>query len=363
MRKRLQGAVAAFAVAGLMAAAGCSGEEPAVEAGKNGELTKVTLLTGLAFYGQVGYMFAGQEKGFFREEGLDVKLEGGLGPQANLQKLKAGAAQFAEMDITGAMIEYGAGRAKDWKLIASVEQKTVAGFSALSGSGVVAGNPRSLEGKKVGYVNGVIKQLAPGYEKLTGIDGSKITWVPVQPNALAQVLTSNTVDAATYYLNTTGAIQALEAQAAKASGKAPRQVVNLPYSDYFTDMFGNGIVVSGSYAKEHPDVVKAFSRAIIKSLRWALDNPDETGQIFVKTDQGRTYPGGAAGAAGELKAMKPYAVVGNEPVGLISEERMARAIASLQAVPSSSDGKPAPSFLPGTVTPRDLVAFDLMPTS
>lgn len=352
------------ATAGILAltlvAAGSAACDPNTsDSGSNKPLTKVTLLTGLGFYGQTAYMMVGQDKGFFREEGLDVTIQGGTAGEKNFEQLRSGAAQFIETDSTSAMLEYGSGQYTDFEFIASVEQQTVMCFSALEGSGITANNPKSLEGKTVGYIDGGINwRLAPGYAQLAGFDFNKVKWQPIAGDAIGSSLATNQVAAVTNFINSTGAIVGTEAGIAKKKGKAPRQVINLAYSTYLGDLFGNMIIVTKTYAKAHPDTAAAFSRAIIKSLRWALDNPDEAGAIFYKHHP--EYPGGVQGAAGELKAMKPYASLGNTPVGLIDQSKLARAIAWIQAMPNPQNG---PKFTKTGVTPSDLVGYDLMPKS
>jgi NitT/TauT family transport system substrate-binding protein len=46
------------------------------------------------------------------------------------------------------------------------------------------------------------------------------------------------------------------------------------YSDLGLDLYSNGIMVSPKLAKEHPEAVKGLLRAINRSLRESVENPD-----------------------------------------------------------------------------------------
>jgi NitT/TauT family transport system substrate-binding protein len=46
------------------------------------------------------------------------------------------------------------------------------------------------------------------------------------------------------------------------------------YSDLGLDLYSNGIMVSPKLAREHPDTVRGLLRAINRSLRETVENPD-----------------------------------------------------------------------------------------
>lgn len=325
--------VVAGMVATTLAMAGCAdGDAPAARGG--GVL--VTYLTGLGIYGQESYMWVGIDKGFFRDVGIEVEIEPGRGSAANLRSLHEGRADFAALDTSGAQIEFMAGRSRGSKLVAAIHQLTVLCVSALEGRGIAG--PKDLEGRRVGYVEGGVNyQLFPSYAIRAGVDPSKIDWVPVDGQQLPSVLASGRVDAVTYLVSSKGALEAA----------AKRKTVNLAYAEYMPALYGNGVAASAKTLATRPEVAKAFASAVVRSLVYALEHPDEAGAIFARYQPG--YP--AATAASETALIKAYAVAGGAAIGTFDRDRVARSIAMLQDL----------GFGLGRVTPEDLVAFDLAP--
>jgi NitT/TauT family transport system substrate-binding protein len=62
------------------------------------------------------------------------------------------------------------------------------------------------------------------------------------------------------------------------------------YSDLGLDLYSNGIMVSPKFAKAHPEAVKGLLRAINRSLKETVENPDAaiellaTEEPLIKTD-------------------------------------------------------------------------------
>lgn len=340
---RLIGAVAAATA--LILAAGCSGsdDDKKTEAGAapGGQLEKVTYLTGAGILGRESYVYVAMEKGFFSEAGFDVQVQPGKGTEPNLKLLQSGAVDFAVLDITAALISYGKGTSKDFTIVSAIQQRNLACFMAFSGSGI--STPKDLEGKKIAYIpGGIVKTLFDTYAKLAGVDPTKVTWVTTPPENLVKVLAAGSVDAATQFVVGKPQIE----NAAKAKSQT---AVVLPFSDQLTNLYGNGLGVSKKLATDNPDKVKRFNTAMLKGLQYALDNPDEAGQIYTKYQ--KTQP--APVAAAEMKLMIPYAKSSGIALGALDEQKATQNVAALQ-----SGGA-----IPGTINPKDVINFDVVAKS
>ena len=102
---------AAVATAALILTAGCTGDDDGAKSesgAKGGALEKVSYLTGVNIQGRESYVYVAQEKGFFRDAGLDVEVKPGLGSEKNLQLLQAGQVDFAMLDISAGLISFTA---------------------------------------------------------------------------------------------------------------------------------------------------------------------------------------------------------------------------------------------------------------
>lgn len=337
MRKLRSRLVAALLSLTVVAAGGCGGGDSTHRAIRS--VTQVTYLTGFALRGQESYMYVAVEKGFFREAGLSVDIKAGAGTGENLKLLLGGKVDFAIVDLTGALIEYGGpNKTRGFTVVAAIHQSTLSCIMALDGSGI--SSPRDLAGRSIGYQPGGVNfTLFPVYAKLAGIDATKVRWVTVAPAQLPTLLAAGKVDAITQLVVGKPAVQ----NAAKG-----RKPVTLPYSDYLTDPYGNALAVSTATARDKPDLVRRFRDAMLRGLTYAMDHPDEAGEIFAKRVKG--YP--AEVAAEETALLAPYVhTADGGPLGGIDASRVARGVALLQ-----SGG-----VISGPIAPDEVVSFALTP--
>lgn len=341
---RTLGAVAV--VAAMALGAGCSGGDDDSGNGNanangsgNAAPEKVTYLTGAGILGREAYVYVAMEKGYFKEAGFEVDVQPGKGTNANLQILQGGKADFAVVDITAAIIEYGKGTFKDFTVVNAVQQRNIQCIMALDDSNIKT--PKDLAGKKIAYLpGGVARALFPAYAKLAGIDESKIEWVNIPLEQHPANLARGTVNAATQFAVGKPGIE----NAAK-----PRKAVVLPYTDYLTDLYGVGVAVTKKTASESPDKVRRFNDALLKGLRDAIANPAEAGKIYAKYQKTQPQPVATA----ENTLMVPYVNVSGATVGALDPQRVARNIAIVQGA----------GLIPAAIKPEDVVTFDFSPKS
>ncbi|GAA3294920.1 ABC transporter substrate-binding protein [Dactylosporangium vinaceum] len=322
----------------LIGVAGCSSDSKGdpTPAAQNKAPDKVTYLTAFGAVGRDAFAWVAQEKGYFKEAGLDVDIQLGAATGENLKGLASGKAQFANLDLIGAWILAGKGEYKDFRAIAAIHQQTLVSIVALEGGGITA--PKDLEGKKLGAATGSVNQLLfPGYAKLAGIDPTKIQWVNAQPAQLPALLAGGQVQALSTFLIGSKGIE-------KAAGG--KKSVVLPYSKYLGDLYGNGIITTSKIAKENPDLAKRFRDASLKALKYTIEHPDDAAQILKKAQPAADV----TAAIGEITLMTPYVTSGSA-IGVMDQERVARAIATLQAS----------ELIPAGLTPDSVVDFSLTP--
>lgn len=313
----------------LISGCGDSGDS----GGGSAQSDKVTYLTAFGAVGRDAFAWVAQEKGYFREAGLDVTIQLGAATGENMKVLAAGRAQFAQLDLTGTWILAGKGEFTDVRAIAAIHQQTLVSIITLQGSGIT--QPAHLEGRKVGAATGSVNQLLfPGYAKLAGIDRSKVRWFDAQPAQLPTLLASGRVDALSTFLIGVAGVE-------KAAGG--KRTVVLPYSRYLPDLFGNGIVAPLSITRDRPDLARRFRDAALKGLRYTLEHPEEAARILKKAQPAADV----TAAVGEITRMAPYV----KPSGVIDRERVANALATLEGG----------GLIPPGLTPDSVVDFRLAP--
>ncbi|MFI5911017.1 ABC transporter substrate-binding protein [Dactylosporangium sp. NPDC051541] len=337
--KRYRALLASALAVVLIGVAGCSSDtkdNSTTPAAENKAPDKVTYLTAFGAVGRDAFAWVAQEKGYFKEAGLDVDIQLGAATGENLKGLASGKAQFANLDLIGAWILAGKGEYKDFRAIAAIHQQTLVSIVALEGGGITA--PKDLEGKKLGAATGSVNQLLfPGYAKLAGIDATKIQWVNAQPAQLPALLAGGQVQALSTFLIGSKGIE-------KAAGG--KKAVVLPYSKFLGDLYGNGIITTAKIAKENPDLAKRFRDASLKALKYTIEHPDEAAQILKKAQPAADI----TAAVGEITLMTPYVTSGSA-IGAMDQERVARAIATLQAS----------ELIPAGLTPDSIVDFAITP--
>jgi NitT/TauT family transport system substrate-binding protein len=294
---------------------------------------KVTYVTAFGAVGRDAFAWVAQEKGYFREAGLDVTIQLGAATTENVKVLAAGRAQFAQVDLAGVWILAGKGDYRDIRAIAAIHQQTLVSIVALEGAGIT--QPKQIEGKKVGAATASVNQLLfPAYAKLAGIDPAKVEWVNAQPAQLPALLASGRVDALSTFLIGARGIE-------KAAGG--KKTVVLPYSTYVPELFGNGIVAPASITTGQPDLARRFRDAALKGLQYTLEHPEEAAQILKKAQPAADV----TAAVGEITAMAPFV----KPSGVIDRQRVATALKTMEGIGL---------FAPG-LTPDSVVDFALAP--
>lgn len=331
---------AAVIAVALIAAAGCdsSGNKTTQANSGNKPADKVAYLTGFGSFGREAEAWVADKKGFFKDENIEVTISAGAAGDSNTKLLEADKAQFAIVDFGTLLQQVGTGTHTDIRALAAIQQRTVSSVIALQGKGITS--PKDLVGKKIGAAPGsVLQAMFPGYAQLAGFDPHTVHFIPGSPADLPGMLARGDVDALLQYLVGAPAIQ--------AAAKTP--TVTLPYSDYFADPYGSVLITTTKLINENPDLVKRFTTALMKGLTYAVNNPAESGDILHAA-----VPATLAQPAGqELTLMKQY-VLGTDngkPVGSFDQARVARAIASLQAL----------NLFPAGLTPDKVIAFDVAP--
>jgi NitT/TauT family transport system substrate-binding protein len=340
MMQRFTRIAAAVTMVTLLAtAAGCGNSSKSEAKGPD----KVTYLTAYGAVGRDAFAWVALDKGYFKKNNLDVKIELGAAASKNLQAVSSGRAQFATLDFVGAMIAADpvkGGAQQQFQAIAAVHQKNLSSIISVPSANITT--PKDLEGKTVVTATGGVGGLLfPAYAKLAGIDPKKVTFKQVPNTSVNATLAAKQADAAATFLIGAGAIK-------KATGATKLNI--LPYSNYLTDVYGNAMVTSTKIAKSNPDEVKRFRDAMLEALQWTIKNPEEAAKILVKYNKTALAPS----AVSEINAMAPYVDSSSSgtPIGAIDKQRVARCIALLES---------QNLIKPGVLTPDKIVDFAVTP--
>lgn len=229
--------------------------------------TRIKLTLNWKYEGAQAWFFLAQERGYFKAEGLDVQIDQGEGSAAGVPKVAAGTytAAFGDMN---ALIDFAARRPDDAP-VAVYMLYNVAPFTVVVKQDSPIRSPRDFEGRTLGgpATDGALK-LFPTLAKVAGFDPAKVRISNMAPNLREQMLLRDQVDGVFGYVNTVWF-------AAKLSGMDPDKDLRfIKYADYGLDLYSNTIMFSRKFAKENPEAVKGFLRALNKALKEVVADPD-----------------------------------------------------------------------------------------
>jgi NitT/TauT family transport system substrate-binding protein len=206
-------------------------------------------------------------KGYFAAENLDVRIDQGEGAAATVTRIMSGAYDAGFGDIN-AIIQNAATKPGEAPIMVYMIYSK-APFALLAKAGGPIKSVKDLEGSRLGAPAGSASfKLLPVLAKQNGIDYSKINITQLSPSLQEQMLLQGQVDSvavftATSYMN----LVSLKLDPDK-------DFRWMYYSDLGLDLYSNGVMVSPKLAREHPEAVKGLLRAINRSLKETVENPD-----------------------------------------------------------------------------------------
>jgi NitT/TauT family transport system substrate-binding protein len=335
-------ALAAALLAGVVALAGAcsSSDSKTTSSSSSGKAAdKVTYVTAFGAVGRDSFIWVAKQKGFFADAGIDVDIHLGAAANANLEALKAGNAQFAALDFTGAELQAGLGKFTDWRAVAAIHQQTLVSIMTTADTNIT--RPTDLKGKTIATTTGSVNEtLFPAYAKLAGLDPKTVKIQSVPAAALNGLMAQRKVDALSAFLLSQKALETV----------SKKQVVVMPYSQYLSDLFGNAIITTPETIATKHDLVQRFVNAAMKGLDYTVNHPDEAASIMHQAVPTAVVPAAVA----EINAEKPYVTPANgAPIGHFDQARVERGIAVLQGA----------GLIPAGLTPDKVVDFSFIGAS
>ncbi len=232
------------------------------------ELRKITfMLDWVPNVNHVG-IFAAQEKGFFEEEGLLVKI------------VQPGEV-FATSAVVSGKAAFGVGFQEDVTIlraddvpvvsIAALLQTNTSGFAVRAGEGIES--PVDFEG--LDYATFQSEFERPTLSSLmncVGGDSSKINFVSAGTDLLA-MLQQKRADIAWIYYGTQGF------QAERIGLDITYFPLN-EYTDCIPDYYTPVLISSEKILEEQPDIVRSFLTALSRGHQFTMENPGEAATIL-----------------------------------------------------------------------------------
>lgn len=204
-------------------------------------------------------------KGYFKDAHLDVTVDAGNGSGGAVTRVASGSYDLGFAD-TAALMEFNANNPDAPNkpvAIMMVYNNTPASVMVLKKSGIKT--PADLSGKKLGApVFDAGRRAFPIFAKANNISG--VNWTAMDPTLRETMLVRGDLDAITGFTFTS--LLNIEARGVPSS-----EVVVMQYPDYGVKLYGNAIIASPKFLKEHPAEVKAFLKAFTLGVKDVIADP------------------------------------------------------------------------------------------
>jgi ABC-type nitrate/sulfonate/bicarbonate transport system substrate-binding protein len=219
--------------------------------------------------GAYAFVYAANAKGFMQKRGIEMSVARGFGSFATAQSITAGtfdiglcAAPALTLSVT-----------KGLSLIALATTD----YDATMGLGVLADSPiqkpQDLAGKKIASVPTSAEfPFLPAYAKKIGLDLSTVESVHVDNKVIEHLLQEKQVDAITNFAASSYAVL-------MSRNVATRWFL---YSSAGIKNDGQTIAVTKETLAKDPAFCEAMVDGLLEGMNFAMTNPDETVDLFLK---------------------------------------------------------------------------------
>jgi NitT/TauT family transport system substrate-binding protein len=209
-------------------------------------------------------MWLGLQRGYFQKEGLDVQVDAGNGSTAAIQRIHTGAYD-AGLGDTSALIEYygnNAGQTKVQMVYLQYDEAPIAYYvMKKNGAKTIA----DLAGKSIAAAPfEVTRKMFPIFAHAAKIDPASVSWVSVDPSLRTNAVIKGDAYACGGFMNIP----------LEFAGVKRDEITELRVSDVGVHVYGNGVMVSTKLLAENPKAVAGLVRALNRSFRESLADPD-----------------------------------------------------------------------------------------
>lgn len=213
---------------------------------------------------QFAGFYAAIAQGYYRDAGLDVKLQEATLTAPSVSAVLSGQAHYGQ---TQADVLYYRLQGKPLVALAPIFQHSSSALMVLKNSGIRT--PHDLQGKRVMFELG---DHATNFIAMLNHEGVQLSDLELVPQSYGvDELISGRVDAVGVYVSNRPFL--LEQAGIEYHLISPL--------DYGIDFYGDTLYTSEQEVAEHPERVERFLAATLRGWRYALDHPDEIIDLLI----------------------------------------------------------------------------------
>lgn len=208
-----------------------------------------------------------QERGYFRDQGLDVEIRLS---QSGLHSLNAVIGGHTDLATTAEIPFVGHSFDRpDLRILATISASETSRLIARGDRAIRA--PRDLAGKRIGVTLGTVSEyFLMRYFTLNGIPATAATLIDLTPDDIAEQLAKGGIDAGLTW----------EPFVRKAELALKDNLFTLPQQ--FDQIFYSMLVSTQSWLDENPAEARAMLSAIIQAETYAAEHPTEAKELLRK---------------------------------------------------------------------------------
>lgn len=265
--------ILAALLSGLFVATSCSTTRPAApahaEAATPAPLRKVRFLLNSGYSGANSWFLLADQRGYFREEGLEVEFIMGRGAFTAAGRVAREGYDVGYGDVQAVIEENAQAAPAAPVAVYMVMSRSPSAIILPAASDVSV--PKQLEGLTItGHGTDVALNTFAQYAERTGIDAGKVRIVPNDGNwkVLLGLFSERKTDALFGYLTTTAAA------VRSANGDVGKQLKYLRFRDVLPEFYGSTLMMSRKFIERSPQDARAVVRAVNRGMLGALCEPD-----------------------------------------------------------------------------------------
>jgi ABC-type nitrate/sulfonate/bicarbonate transport system substrate-binding protein len=241
--------------------------------------TKLDFAGSVTWFGQVPIMVA-VDKGYFKEQGLDVEIQVILNSSDRIAALTAGSVAFSNLGRTAVISEMARGNQSFYYFANIDDSPGNEGCYARPGIASL----HELMGKKIA-ANTSAEITLNGLVRANGMTIKDFDYLNLPPNEMAGALAKGDVDAACVWRPILDAVE----KAAPGGKLLGTDMDTDTYKKYGTMASPDIVVIARKLVDEHPEQAKKLAAAMFKGADFTIKNPDEAARTvahyFKKTPE------------------------------------------------------------------------------
>lgn len=257
--------------------AGCGGNQSADKEQKSAVADEKLVLYGELDPQVSGQQIIAEEKGFFKEEGLEIENKLMTGPDEDASLVASGDAAVC----FGSMYNNISVAANGVKVKVVAPLVNAAGTQAVvARKGLEINSPKDLEGKKIGMTNGAGVLIAiRNMCQATGVDVNKLQFINLGVSDQLAALDRGDIDAMAAWEPWIG--KALEHDGTLLFSGTKSNLPGAEGAVHWIDFYMT-LQVTQDFYNKNPETVEKILRALHKATDYINENPKDAAKIVAK---------------------------------------------------------------------------------